>query len=86
MLYLSPPKRVFYFGKAVDFCKQALGLAAIVDGEMPGEMRQGSWFVIVSTDKKKAKIQCWSGTCVALSHMRLERDLFKVASPCTDVN
>jgi len=81
MLYRSRPKKVFYYGKAVDFRKQALGLAAIVDCDLPGEMRQGHWFVFVSTDKKKAKILYWRGTGVALWQMRLESELFKVESP-----
>jgi len=58
-----------------------MGLAAIVDLELPGEMRQGHWFVFVSTDKRKAKILYWRGTGVALWQMRLDRDLFKVGSP-----
>ena len=81
MLYRSRPKKVFYYGKAVDFRKQAIGLAAIVDLELPGEMRSGHWFVFISTDKKKAKILYWRGTGVALWQMRLEQDLFKVGSP-----
>ena len=81
MLYRSRPKKVFYFSKAVDFRKQAMGLASIVDQELPGEMRLGHWFVFVSTDKKKAKILYWRGTGVALWQMRLEKDLFKVQSP-----
>jgi transposase len=81
MLYRSRPKKVFYYGKAVDFRKQAMGLAAIVDAELPGEMRTGHWFIFVSADKKKAKILYWRGTGVALWQMRLERDLFKVGSP-----
>ena len=81
MLYRSKPSKVFYYGKAVDFRKQMLGLAAIVDLELPGELRQGHWFVFVSTDKKKAKILYWRGTGLALWQMRLERDLFKVQSP-----
>ena len=81
MLYRSRPKKVFFYGKAVDFRKQAMGLAAIVDCEMPGEMRHGHWFVFVATDKKKAKVLYWRGTGVALWQMRLERDLFKVGSP-----
>lgn len=81
MLYRSRPKTVFYYGKAVDFRKQTMGLAAIVDLELPGEMRAGHWFVFVSTDKKKAKILYWRGTGVALWQMRLERDVFKVGSP-----
>ena len=85
MLYRSKPSKVFYYGKPVDFRKQALGLAALVDLELPGEMRQGHWFVFVSTDKKKAKILYWRGTGVALWQMRLERDLFKVATPRTAV-
>ena len=84
MLYRSKPRKVFYYGKAVDFRKQALGLAAIVDGELPGEMRAGHWFVFVSTNKKKAKILYWRGTGVALWQIRLESDLFKIASPRTD--
>jgi transposase len=81
MLYRSRPKKVFYYGKAVDFRKQALGLATLVDLELPGEMRQGHWFVFISNDKKKAKILYWRGTGVALWQMRLDRDLFKIGSP-----
>ena len=81
MLFRSRPKRVFYYGKTVDFRKQALGLAIIVDSELPGEMKQGHWFVFVSTDKKKAKILYWRGAGVALWQLRLEKDLFKVGSP-----
>lgn len=58
-----------------------MGLAAIVDLELPGEMRAGHWFVFVSVDKKKAKILYWRGTGVALWQMKLEQDLFQVGSP-----
>ena len=81
MLYRSRPTKVFYYGKAVDFRKQAMGLAALVDAELPGELRQGHWFVFVSTDKKKTKVLYWRGTGVALWQMRLERDSFEVGSP-----
>lgn len=81
MLYRSRPKKVFYYGKPIDFRKQALGLAVIVDSELPGEMKQGHWFVFISSDKRKAKILYWRGTGVALWQLRLEKDLFKVGSP-----
>jgi transposase len=81
VLYRKRPKKIFYYGRAVDFRKQSLGLAVIVDTELPGELRAGHWFVFVSCDKKKAKILYWRGTGVALWQMRLERDLFKVGSP-----
>ena len=81
VLHRSRPKKVFYYGKAVDFRKQSLGLAVIVDTELPGELRAGHWFVFVSRDKKKAKILYWRGTGVALWQIRLERDPFKVGSP-----
>lgn len=81
MLYRSRPGKVFYYGKPVDFRKQTMGLAAIIDLELPGEMRGGHWFVFVSTDKKKAKIIYWRGTGLALWQIRLERDLFKLGSP-----
>jgi len=81
MLFRSKPKKVFYYGKAVDFRKQTAGLAAIVDLELPGELTAGHWFVFASADKKKAKILYWRGTGLALWQLRLERDLFKVGSP-----
>jgi transposase len=81
MLYRTKPKKVFYYGKAVDFRKQSMGLAVIVDLELPGELQQGHWFVFVSADKKKAKILYWRGTGVALWQMRLESELFKIDRP-----
>lgn len=81
MLYRSKPKKVFYYGKAVDFRKQAPGLSAIVELELPGHLQQGCWFVFVSTDKKKAKVLYWRGTGTALWQIRLEQDLFKVGIP-----
>jgi transposase len=81
MLYRSRPKKVFYYGKAVDFRKQTMGLAAIVDSELPGELRAGHWFAFISRDKSKAKILYWRGTGLALWQLRLERDLFKLGSP-----
>ena len=66
MLYRRRPEKIFYYGKPVDFRKQTMGLAAIVDAELPGEMQHGHWFVFVSSDKKKAKILYWRGTGVAL--------------------
>ena len=64
MLYRSRPTKVFYYGKPVDFRKHALGLAALVDSEMPGEMRSGHWFVFVSNDKKKARLLVYSDEVV----------------------
>jgi transposase len=81
MLYRRRPEKIFYYGKPVDFRKQTMGLAAIVDAELPGEMQHGHWFVFVSSDKKKAKILYWRGTGVALWQLRLDRDLFKVGRP-----
>jgi transposase len=85
MLYRSLPWKVFHYGKAVDFRMQAMGLAAIVDPELPGEMRAGHWFVFISTDKKKAKILYWRGTGVALWHMRLDREMFEVEIPRSEL-
>lgn len=84
MLFRSRPKKVFYYGTAVDFRKQTVGLAAIVDSELPGELMQGHWFVFVSSDKRKAKILYWRGSGLALWQLRLERELFKVGSPRVD--
>jgi transposase len=81
MLYRSRPKKVFYYGKAVDFRKQTVGLAAIVDTELPGELAAGHWFVFASANKKKAKILYWRGSGLALWQLRLERDLFQLGSP-----
>lgn len=81
MLFRTRPKKIFYYGKPVDFRKQTTGLAAIVDLELPGELAAGHWFVFASADKKKAKILYWRGTGLALWQLRLERDLFKLGSP-----
>lgn len=81
MLYRSRPKKVFYYGKPVDFRKQALGLAAIVDLELPGEIEQGHWFVFASCDKRKIRILYWRGTGLALWQLRLEGNVFKLGRP-----
>ena len=81
MLFRTRPKKIFYYGKAVDFRKQTAGLATLVDLELPGELASGHWFVFASADKKKAKILYWRGTGLALWQLRLERDLFKLGSP-----
>jgi transposase len=81
MLYHAKPEKVFYYGRPVDFRKQAMGLAALVDTELPGELKAGHWFVFISSDKKKAKILYWRGTGLALWQLRLERDLFKLGHP-----
>lgn len=81
MLYKAKPKKIFYYGKPVDFRKQAVSLAALVDAEMPGELKEGHWFIFFSTDKKKSKLLYWRGSGLALWQLRLESDLFKLGSP-----
>jgi transposase len=78
MLYRNKPKRVFFYGKSVDFRKQTSGLAMIVEAEFISEIFQGTWFVFVAQDKKKAKILYWRGTGFALWQFRLEKDLFNL--------
>ncbi len=81
MLYQNRPSKIYYYGEPIDFRKQTMGLATLVDLELPGELMAGHWFVFVSRDKKKAKILYWRGTGLALWQIHLDRDLFKVGSP-----
>lgn len=81
MLYKLKPKKVFYYGRPVDFRKQMIGLACLVDAELPGELREGHWFVFFASDKKKVKILYWRGNGLALWHLRLESDNFKLGHP-----
>ena len=81
MLYLGKPKKVFLYGEPVDFRKQITGLATIVDREFEGELFEGSWFLFVARDKKKAKILYWRGAGFALWQVRLESDLFNLGRP-----
>ena len=81
MLYKAKPKKIFYYGKPVDFRKQTIGLATLVDSELPGELREGHWFVFFAADKKKAKVLYWRGSGLALWQLRLESDLFKLGRP-----
>ena len=81
MLYKARPRKIFYYGKPVDFRKQALGLAALVDSELPGELKEGHWFVFFASDKKKAKILYWRGAGLALWQFRLESNLFELGAP-----
>ena len=81
MLYRSRPKKVFLYGEPVDFRKQIQGLATIVDQEFKGELFQGSLFLFVARDKKKAKILYWRDTGFALWQFRLEGDLFDLGRP-----
>lgn len=55
-----------------------MGLSALVDLELPGELKEGHWFVFISADKKKAKILYWRGNGIALWQLRLEQESFKV--------
>lgn len=80
MLYRSKPKKVFLYGKPVDFRKQVNGLAGIVDAEFRGELFS-SWFIFFSADKKKAKILYWRQTGFALWSLRLEKSLFELGRP-----
>jgi transposase len=80
MLYRNKPKKVFLYGKAVDFRKQVNGLATIVDHEFRGELFSG-WFVFLSSDKKKVKILYWRETGFALWSLRLEKSLFEMGKP-----
>lgn len=81
MLYHSRPKKIYYYGKPVDFRKQTSGLGILVDAEFPGELIQGSWFLFVAQDRKKAKILYWRDTGFALWQFRLEKELFDLGSP-----
>lgn len=81
MLYRAKPRKIFYYGKPVDFRKQGVSLAALVDAEMPGELKEGHWFVFFAADKKKAKVLYWRGTGLALWQMRLEGELFQLGRP-----
>ena len=80
MLYRNKPKKIFLYGKPVDFRKQAVGLASIVDAEFRGELFS-SWFLFVSRDKKKAKILYWRDAGFALWNLRLEKSLFDLGRP-----
>ena|SRR5690606_1827123 len=81
MLYRSKPKKVFLYGKPVDFRKQITGLATLVDLEFKGELFQQSWFLFVSRDRKKAKILYWRDTGFAMWQFRLEKELFDLGKP-----
>lgn len=81
MLYKDRPKKIFYYGLPVDFRKQTAGLAALVDAEMPGQLRKDYWFVFFANDKKKAKILYWRGTGLALWQLHLDSDIFKLGRP-----
>lgn len=81
MLYKARPKKIYYYGPPVDFRKQALGLATLVDLQMPGELKEGNWFIFFSSDKKKAKLLYWRGTGLALWQFRLEGELFRLGTP-----
>lgn len=78
MLYRSKPKKVYFYGRPVDFRKQTAGLAIIVEAEFAGEIFQGNWFVFIAGDKKKAKILYWRGTGFAMWQFRLDKDLFNL--------
>lgn len=80
MLYRTKPKKIFLYGKPVDFRKQATGLAGIVEAEFRGELF-ASWFVFFSADKKKVKILYWRGTGFSLWYFRLEKALFDLGRP-----
>lgn len=81
MLFKARPKRIFYYGQAIDFRKQAISLAALVDVELPGELKEGHWFIFFSRDKRKAKILYWRGNGLALWALRLDGELFNLGSP-----
>ena len=80
MLYRNKPKKIYLYGKPVDFRKQINGLACIVESEFVGELYK-SWFVFIAADKKKAKILYWRGTGFALWSFRLEKDRFDLGRP-----
>ena len=74
MLYKAKPRKVFYYGKPVDFRKQTIGLAALIDSELPGELTEGHWFVFFAADKKKAKVLYWRGAGLALPSVPVMRE------------
>jgi len=81
MLYTAKPRKIFYYGEPVDFRKQAISLAALVDSELPGELKEGHWFVFFATDKRKAKILYWRGSGLALCQLRLGSNIFQLGRP-----
>jgi transposase len=68
--------RVLAYNQPVDMRKGFDGLAAVVTAAMKCDPLDGSLFVFVSKNRKRAKVLYWDGTGLCILAKRLERGKF----------
>ena len=77
MWRFNPNARVFLALGPTDMRKAINGLAAIVDGQIEGELFNGDFFAFTNKSRKLIKILYWSENGFCLWQKRLEKERFK---------
>ncbi|RYG88373.1 transposase [bacterium] len=68
--------RVLVYRAPVDMRKQHDGLAALVTGELRGDLLSGDVYVFVGKTRKRAKALTWDGTGLCLYSKKLVQGKF----------
>ena len=76
MLGTSRKIRVLAYNQPVDMRKGYDGLAAVVTAAMQRDPLDGSLFVFVSRNRKRAKVLYWDGTGLCILAKRMEKGKF----------
>lgn len=79
MIGLGRRVRVYAFGEPVDMRKSFDTLGAIVREQIRHDMLEGSLYLFVGKDRRRAKVLFWDGTGLCVLAKRLEKGRF--ASP-----
>lgn len=76
MIGLGRHVRVFAYGEPVDMRKSFDTLSAIVREKLRHDILDGSLFVFVGKDRRRAKVLYWDGTGLCVLAKRLEKGRF----------
>lgn len=76
MIGISRRVRVYAHAAPVDMRKSFDTLAAIVREELAQDVLEGSVFVFVGKDRRRAKVLYWDGTGLCVLSKRLEKGRF----------
>jgi transposase len=76
MIGVGRSVRVFAFGKPVDMRKSFDTLAAVVREQMKHDVLDGSLFLFVGKNRRRAKVLFWDGTGLCLLAKRIEKGRF----------
>jgi len=76
MIGVGRSVRVFAFGEPVDMRKSFDTLAAVVREQMKHDVLDGSLFLFVGKNRRRAKVLFWDGTGLCVLAKRIEKGRF----------